>query len=89
MLDQRDLDLLQKMMESVMDARIAESEKRMDARIAEIVDTRIAESEKRMDARIVEVGGIRKSAVGGNGQAADQFNESNESDRESPGHDAA
>ncbi len=83
MLDQRDLDLLQKMMESVMDARIAESEKRMDARIAEIVDTRIAESEKRMD------GGIRKSAVGGNGQAADQFNESNESDRESPGHDAA
>lgn len=54
MLDQKDLEVLQKMMESVVDSRITESEERMISRM----DSRIAESEKRMisrmDSRIAE-----------------------------------
>ena len=61
MLDPKDFEALQKMMESVVGARVTESETRMDARIAESearMDARIAESEARMetmlDARIAE-----------------------------------
>ena len=52
MLDPKDFEALQKMMESVVGARVTESETRMDARIAESearMDARIAESEARME----------------------------------------
>ena len=52
MLDPKDFEALQKMMESVVGARVTESETRMDARIAESearMDARIAESEERME----------------------------------------
>ena len=56
MLDPKDFEALQKMMESVVGARVTESETRMDARIAEsearmetMLDARIAESEARME----------------------------------------
>lgn len=45
MLDQKDLQVLQNMMEQVFDTRIAESEKKME----QVIDTRIAESEKKME----------------------------------------
>ncbi|MCX4304432.1 MAG: hypothetical protein OSJ69_01360 [Acetatifactor sp.] len=57
MLDQKDLELLQGMMESVVGSRIAESEERMVARIAESeerMNARVAESEERMVAKIAE-----------------------------------
>lgn len=59
MLDPKDFEALQKMMESVVGARVTESETRMDARIAEsearmetMLDTRIAKSEARMESML-------------------------------------
>ncbi len=56
MLDPKDFEALQKMMESVVGARVTESETRMDARIAEsearmetMLDDILAESEARME----------------------------------------
>ena len=46
MLEQKDLEVLQNMMETVIDKRITESEKNMEA----MVDKRTAESEKNMEA---------------------------------------
>lgn len=59
MLDPKDFEALQKMMESVVGARVTESETRMDARIAEsearmetMLDTRIAQSEAKMESML-------------------------------------
>ncbi|MCM1409264.1 MAG: hypothetical protein NC305_01800 [Lachnospiraceae bacterium] len=61
MLEQKDIEILQNMMESVVGTKLVESEERMCARIAESeermnarLESRLAESEERMCARIVE-----------------------------------
>lgn len=41
MLEQKDLEILQKMMETIVDSRVTESEKKIGA----VIDARIAESE--------------------------------------------
>ncbi|MCM1063571.1 MAG: hypothetical protein NC420_03700 [Eubacterium sp.] len=57
MLEQKDIEILQNMMESVVGTKLAESEERMCARIAESeerlnarLESRLAESEERMNA---------------------------------------
>ena len=52
MLDQRDLELLQKMMEFVVDSRMTESEQRMDSGMVGLeqkMDSGMAELEQKMD----------------------------------------
>ena len=46
MLDQRDLELLQKMMEFVVDSRMTESEQRMDSKLAEAENLLLEEMDR-------------------------------------------
>jgi len=61
MLDQKDIEILQKMMESVVDTRIKLSDKRMDAKFAESENLILEEIERTRNILEKQINAVQKN----------------------------